>query len=124
MKTLVSSLAVLFMLAMTTFAFAAPDSGKMALKVGDAVYVCGCGSSCPCKSMSMKPAKCSCNKKMVKAKVVKIDGDNAVVKVKGAEQTFPMTGKYVCGCGSGCDCNYISQNPGKCACGKDLVPAK
>ncbi|WP_243368508.1 hypothetical protein [Fundidesulfovibrio soli] len=125
MKKLVSCLAVIFLMSLATVVFAAaPESQKPALKVGDTVYVCGCGSSCPCKSMSMKPAKCTCNKEMVPSKVLRIEGDNAIFKVKGEEETFPMTGKYVCGCGAGCDCNYVSQSPGKCACGKELVPAK
>lgn len=124
MKTAMSILAVIFLLALATAAFAAQDSPTIPLKAGDMVYVCGCGESCPCKSMSMKPAKCTCNKQMVKTKVLRIEGGNAVVKVKGAEQTFPMTGKFVCGCGAGCDCNFVSQSPGKCACGKDLVPAQ
>lgn len=27
---------------------------------------------------------------------------------------------YVCDCGNDCDCNTLSKNPGKCACGKEL----
>lgn len=125
MKKMVSCLAFIFLLSLGAVVFAAaPDGQKPGLKAGETVYVCGCGDSCPCKSLSMKPAKCSCGKKMVKSKVLRIEGDNAVVKVKGGEETFPMTGKFVCGCGAGCNCNFVSQNPGKCACGNALVPAK
>ncbi len=28
---------------------------------------------------------------------------------------------YVCNCGDDCKCNSISKEPGKCACGKELV---
>lgn len=31
---------------------------------------------------------------------------------------------YVCGCGPGCSCGAIKAEPGKCGCGKDLIPAK
>lgn len=31
---------------------------------------------------------------------------------------------HVCGCGPGCHCSSIAAAPGKCGCGKDLVPAK
>lgn len=31
---------------------------------------------------------------------------------------------HVCGCGAGCHCGAIKAEPGKCGCGKDLVPAK
>jgi len=30
---------------------------------------------------------------------------------------------HVCGCGEGCHCSSISAEPGKCKCGKDLIPA-
>ncbi len=31
---------------------------------------------------------------------------------------------HVCGCGEGCHCTAIKAEPGKCGCGKDLIPAK
>jgi len=31
---------------------------------------------------------------------------------------------YVCNCGEACPCHTISNNPGQCTCGKDLVKAK
>lgn len=37
---------------------------------------------------------------------------------KGGEEA------YVCNCGIECPCNTISNNPGKCTCGKDMVKAK
>ena len=125
MKKIVSGLVILFLLALATAAFAVtPENPKMALKAGDEVYACACGATCPCKSMSMQPAKCTCDKDMVKSKVIKIEGDKAVINVNGKDETFPLTGKFVCGCGASCPCNYISQTAGKCACDKPLVPAK
>lgn len=102
----------------------AADSEKMSLKVGDEVFVCGCGEGCPCGSMAMKEAKCSCGKAMAKGKVAKLGKDTAVIQVDGREQTFNTVGKYACACGAGCDCGAISQNPGNCACGKPMKPVK
>ena len=98
------------------------DSNKMNLKVGDEVYACNCGASCPCQTMSNKAGQCSCSKDMVKAKVVKVEGDMASLQAEGWEgpREFKTVGKYACACGSGCDCNTISQTAGKCACGVDL----
>jgi hypothetical protein len=31
-----------------------------------------------------------------------------------------LKGKYVCSCGADCNCGTISDQPGKCHCGKDL----
>ena len=44
--------------------------------------------------------------------------------VAGKEKAFKTAGKYACACGEGCDCGYISQKPGKCACDKDMVKVK
>jgi len=30
---------------------------------------------------------------------------------------------HVCGCGEGCHCGGIKAEPGKCGCGKELIPA-
>jgi hypothetical protein len=121
-------LAVLSALCVLALAFTAwavtPDNPKIMLKEGDTVYACGCGKDCPCKALSMQAAKCPCGKDMVKSTVTKVEGDTAVVKVNGEDQTFPTKGKYVCGCGASCPCNFVSQTAGKCACNKDLVPAK
>ena len=126
MLKMVSGFAFLAFLALTASAFAAvtPENPRMALKAGDEIYACGCGPSCPCKTLSRQPGKCSCGVPLVKSKVVKVEGDTAVLLVNGKEETFPLVGKYVCGCGKDCPCDTISQTPGKCSCGKDLVPAK
>jgi len=113
-------LAAVLTLALLSIGFAEIKEGKVDLKVGDEVYVCGCGPSCPCFTLSKKPGKCTCGSDLVKTKVTKIDGDKALVDVKGKDTAFPMVGKYVCPCGPGCDCDTISQSTGKCACGKDL----
>ena len=119
-KRLLVGLTVVLALALVSISFAEIKGGRIDLKVGDEVYVCGCGEGCPCLTLSRNPGKCTCDKDLVKTKVTKIEGDKAYVEVKGKETAFPMVGKYACPCGPGCKCDTISQNPGKCACGKDL----
>lgn len=120
--------AVLTALCVLAWAFAAmavtPENPRIMLKAGEEVYACACGKDCPCQALSKQAAKCPCGKDMVKSMVMKVEGDTAVIKVNGAEQTFPTKGKFVCGCGESCPCNFVSQTAGKCACDKDLVPAK
>jgi len=98
-------------------------SGKLDLKAGDTIYACNCGDSCPCKSLSRTETNCTCDKKMVKATVAKVDGDKVMLTAAGwdKERAFPTKGKYACACGEGCNCKTISQNPGKCACGKEMA---
>lgn len=110
---------VLFVL--VAFAFAA-EKQKMEFKVGDEKYVCNCGDSCPCKTISMNAGKCTCGKDMVKAKVTKVEKGKAMFKAAGwdKERAFPTVAKYMCDCGPDCKCNTISQNPGNCTCGKKM----
>ena len=122
-RSLAVSFALIFALIAATAAFA-ETHGKMNLKVGDEVYVCGCGEGCPCMTMSMKEGKCACGKDLVKGQVTKVSKGKAYVMVNGKEQAFKTTGKYMCACGAGCNCNTISQKPGQCACGKDMKPVK
>jgi hypothetical protein len=119
-KALVISLAVLFSLVMVGASFAALKNGQLQLKVGDEIYVCGCGEGCPCLYMSKNPGKCSCGKDLVKGKVTKVEKDKVTVMVNGKEQVFPTKGKYACACGPKCNCDTISQSPGKCGCGVEM----
>jgi hypothetical protein len=123
-KALVIGMAILLGLVMNGISFAALKNGEMQLKVGDEVYVCGCGESCPCLTMSKSPGKCSCDKDLVKSKVTKVEKGKATVMVNGKEQVFPTKGKYACACGAGCNCDTISQSPGKCGCGKEMKPVE
>jgi hypothetical protein len=113
----------LLSLMMVGVAFAATP-GKMDLKVGEQVYVCNCGPSCPCLTMSMKEGNCTCGNKMVKGKVTKVEQDMAYVQAEGWEKPrgYNIQGKYMCACGPSCNCGAISQNPGKCVCGSDMKP--
>jgi hypothetical protein len=116
-------MAALLSLTMVGVAFAAAP-GQMDLKVGEEVYVCNCGPSCPCHTMSMKEGNCTCGNKMVKGKVTKVDNDVAYVQAEGWEKprAYNTQGKYMCACGPSCNCGTISQNPGKCVCGNDMKP--
>jgi hypothetical protein len=96
----------------------------MDLKVGEEVYVCNCGPSCSCNTMSMKEGDCTCGNKMVKAKVLKVESDVVYVQSEGWEKprATRTQGKYMCACEPSCNCGTISQNPGKCVCGKEMKP--
>jgi hypothetical protein len=115
---------LLSLMLMVAVAFA--ESGKLNLKVGDEVYVCNCGPSCPCNTMSMKEGDCTCGNKMVKSKVVKVEKDVAYVQGEGWEKprAFSIVGKYACDCGPSGNYTTISQNPGKCVCGKEMKEVK
>ena len=118
------ALSLLLVLAAAGLVFADKGNGKFQGAVGDTIYVCGCGAGCKCGSIANKEATCSCGKEMVKAKVTKVEKGKVFYMVGEEELSAPVQGKYACGCGEGCNCGSISQKPGKCACGKDLVPVK
>jgi hypothetical protein len=124
-KVLLVTFVVMVALVFSTSAFAA-TKGKMDLKVGDEVYACNCGEKCPCNTMSRNPGKCTCGTEMVKAKVMKVEEGKAYLKAPEwkKERVFKTVGKYTCGCGDKCKCDTISQNPGKCTCGADMVKVK
>jgi len=112
---------VLFVLVSVSVGMA--EKGKMELKVGDEVYVCNCGENCPCNTMSRNPGNCTCGNEMVKAKVLKVEPGKAEVKAESWDKArvFKTIGKYTCNCGPNCKCDTISQNPGKCTCGADMI---
>ncbi len=112
--------AILFCLALSTFALA--DKTKMSAKVGDELYVCACGEGCPCDTMSRNAGQCSCGKDMVKTKVTKVE--KGKITVESRKKPFVSVGKYACDCGPDCKCDTISQNAGNCTCGKKMVEVK
>lgn len=120
-KSFVTVAVAVFTLAMVALSFAA-GSGKMELKSGDESYVCNCGEKCACDTMSRNKGNCTCGKEMVKAKATKVESGKAVEKSDGwaKERTFKTNGQYTCACGPECKCDTISQNPGKCTCGKEM----
>lgn len=122
--TKISLLAVFVSVFFAIGVYAAMEGGNMMLAPGDEIYACGCGTSCDCNTLSRNPGKCTCNKDLVKSKVMKVEKGMVVLDVNGKEQTFSTTGKYTCACGPTCNCDTISQNPGNCTCGKPMAPAK
>jgi len=111
----------LFVAAVLAFAVVAlADKGLPVYKMGDTVYVCACGEGCDCKTMSRKEGKCSCGKALGKGVITSMDGDKAMVNLAGKDLSFTTKAKYVCDCGETCNCDTISQKPGKCSCGKEM----
>lgn len=121
MQRIVLMLVIVVSLVAVAMAIASEKS-KLDLKVGDEVYACNCGESCPCNTMSRNAGKCTCDKEMVKAEVVKVEGDKVMLKSEEweKERAFKAIGQYMCDCGPDCKCDTISQNPGKCTCGKEM----
>jgi len=114
------SLIVLLSLAAVTAAFAGVS--RLNLTVGEEIYACTCGEGCRCQTLSRTPGKCVCGSILVKAKVVKVVKDVAYLQAKGWKnpQSFKIVGKYTCDCGPNCKCVKISQQPGRCPCGKPM----
>jgi len=98
--------------------------GLFGAKAGDEIYVCGCGESCKCGTLANKEGECSCGKPLVKTTVTKVEKGNIYYNVDGKELSAPQQGKFMCGCGDGCNCGFVSQKAGKCSCGKDMVKVK
>ena len=94
--------------------------GTFEAKAGDTIYVCGCGAGCDCGTLATKVGKCGCGKDLVKTTVTKVEKGTVFFQVNGKELSAPAKGKYVCNCGEGC-CSTVSQKPGKCSCGMNLV---
>ena len=124
MKRILIIAMVVLMSAIVAVSFAG-GKAKMDLKVGDEIYACNCGEACKCDTLSKNAGSCTCGKEMVKAKVTKVEADTAMLKAEKweKERAFKTTGKYVCACGEACKCDSISQNPGKCTCGKEMKKA-
>ncbi|WP_298432486.1 hypothetical protein [Geobacter sp.] len=98
-------------------------AGAGGFRVGEEIYVCGCGAKCPCDEVALKGGKCTCGKDLVKAKVTGVAKGKVVVTVEGKERTFKTVGKYACAC-ERCGCKTVSQAAGKCPCGKAMKEAK
>ena len=119
MKRIVIALAVALCLGIAGVV----PAGAGAFRVGEAIYVCGCGAKCPCDEVALRGGKCTCGKDLVKAKVTGVGKGKVVVMVEGKERTFKTVGKYACAC-EGCNCKTVSQAAGKCVCGKEMKEAK
>ena len=124
-RLVVSSLVIALAVGLVGYAVAA-GVGKLDAKVGDAYFVCACGEGCPCDTISSKKGQCSCGRDLVEAKVTRVEGDKAWFKAEGWEKEveFDLVAKYSCACGADCPCKTISQNPGKCVCGRELQEVK
>jgi hypothetical protein len=129
---------VLALVLVGSYVFAGERQGKDEVK-SNILYVCNCGPECKCNTVSTKPGKCGCGVELVPMRILRIEGDEAVLCTCGkgcmckSDPNDPakcgcgkpvkrvsLKGLYVCACGAGCDCNTVSDKPGKCRCNKDL----
>jgi hypothetical protein len=137
-------LVLLFALTLPVVAAGPKEAAKKAAVRHDVLYVCDCGDSCPCTSVSVKAGKCACGKALAAHHVLKVEGDEALVcacpgscscKLDAQDATkcgcgkavrrlsLADTGIYFCNCGGSCACNTLKAKPGKCKCGMALHKA-
>lgn len=124
MKNVIVTLIAMVILALGGLAGASVEQGKITLKEGQEAYACGCGEGCPCDTISRKTGDCSCGKPLVLGKVTKVEKGTVRIEVNGKERSFKTIGTYQCACGPKCNCDTISQKPGKCGCSTELQEAK
>lgn len=135
-----------FLLALASTLFSSCGTApKSAAAANAMVYVCDCPHECTkCDHVQKQPGKCGCGHDLVAHHVIALDGSNAKVcscagacecKVSSDPamctcgkpiQTVSLAGKgfYTCTCGGACGCSMVMPGPGKCGCGKDLVPIR
>ena len=121
---------------------AVEETGAAATVRHDVVYVCNCGPECTCGSVAVKPGTCSCGEDLVRAHLVKVEGNEGLLctceegctcEINSEDPSkcgcgkelrrvsFEGTGVYFCNCGGSCTCNYVADAPGNCGCGMKLV---
>jgi hypothetical protein len=102
-------------------------------------YVCNCGDTCTCNTVSQEPGECTCGNELAAMHVLAIENGVGVFCQCGADcqcerdsndpekcgcgeavKKVSLEGKYVCDCGPSCDCGTISGQSGQCTCGRDL----
>lgn len=109
----------------------------------DVLYFCNCGPECDCNTLSTSEGNCACDQPLKYGHVVKIEGTETLLcqcsdgcECEGLNPDDPAlcacgseikrvdlagTGLYFCNCGGSCFCNTVSEEPGKCECGMDLI---
>lgn len=119
----------------------APAASDQLAARNDILYVCDCGATCKCNTLSTKPGKCGCGQPLAAYHVIKVEGDEALLCACGNNCTCAIdpkdnskcgcgkpvkrvslkgTGIYFCNCGGSCACNTVSDHPGQCKCGMQL----
>lgn len=97
---------------------------RLELREGDEVYACASFPECGFGTLSRVSNVCGCGRTLVKARVIKVEGEKGTLFVDGRAKAFRTVGRYVCDCRENCGCGTISQKPGKCACGRILLPLR
>jgi hypothetical protein len=66
----------------------APSTATAGYKVGDKVFVCGCGKACNCGTLQAGAGKCHCGKDLVEGTVTKVAGNEVTVKTAAGDQVI------------------------------------
>lgn len=86
MRKIIASLIAMIFVVVTAVGIAMSKEGPEHLfKVGETIYVCGCGAGCDCGTIGYKAGKCACAKKLVKATVSKTENGKVFYLVNGKE---------------------------------------
>src|SRR5512145_1282322 len=100
MRSIAHLFTLAVVLSLPTYALAGDEAGHKhpadaaatkasTAKAGDTVYVCGCGASCHCGTVKTSAGNCSCGNPLTKTTVLRVEGDELVVKPDGkTEQKF------------------------------------
>ncbi|PKN17253.1 MAG: hypothetical protein CVU71_17135 [Deltaproteobacteria bacterium HGW-Deltaproteobacteria-6] len=91
-KRMIILLAILAFLGCATEQNNKPEVVLNEVKIGEAVYVCGCPMMC-CNSISRSPGRCSCNVPLKLGTVSRIRDGRVYVAVSGREKAFLLTKK-------------------------------
>ena len=67
-----------------------PAAATQGYKVGDKVWICGCGKTCDCGTIQTTPGKCHCGMDLIKATVTKVKGTTVTVKSANGEQVITL----------------------------------
>ncbi|MGE3175776.1 MAG: hypothetical protein AB7O97_24345 [Planctomycetota bacterium] len=140
---LLAAMAAIFL--SVSFLAGCASAGSAAAKGGAMLYVCTCGDGCTqCDAVSLAPGKCGCGKERAAHHLIELDGSTAKVCSCGGDcscsvsadpamcscgkpiRSVSLAGKgfYTCACDGSCGCSEVVAGPGKCGCGKDLIPIR
>ena len=91
LRAAVAGLSLSFALAAAVHAVdKTPAAAAHSYKIGDKVWICGCGKACDCKTLEATPGKCHCGRDHIEATVTKDEGGKVTVKSVNGEQVLPI----------------------------------
>ena len=91
LRAAVAGLSLSFALAPAVYAAdKTPAVAAPSHKIGDKVWICGCGKACDCNTLQTAPGKCHCGSDLIEATVTKVEGSKVTVKSVNGEQVLTL----------------------------------